>query len=338
VETLVLVVGVLLLLTTVVDALTTTVAPDSGGGVVSSRVAHGTWWVVQKLARRPGGVLHRSTGPVVTALTVATWLLGLWAGWSLVFLSSPEAVVDDATGAPSDGWSRVYFAGFTVFTLGIGDHVPASSPWQLATVLGVISGLVFTTLAITFVLPVVTAVTERRQQSCRIASLGNGAQDIVVNGWDGRGFAALEGLLPGLADQVLLTAERNLAYPILAYYLASTPTEDHRVQLVALDEAATLLRHAVDHDQVEMQPLTGQLVRHAVRQQLDRAALPMLDVGDTEPFTLDLTPLREAGIPTVDDATFDDAVESEAEHRGRLAALVSATRWEDAVAVRSRDA
>jgi hypothetical protein len=337
VEIVLLVAGTVVLLVTVVDALTTTVSPDSGGGVASARVAHGTWWLLQRLARRPGGLLQRVTGPTVTVLTVATWLLGLWLGWFLVFSASPDAVVSDATGAPADGWTRLYFAGFTVFTLGIGDQIPAGSPWQVATVLGAVSGLVFTTLAITFVLPVVTAVTERRQQSCRIASLGADAQDIVVNGWDGRGFSALEQLLPDLADGILLTAEHNLAYPILTYFHASSPAEDHRVQLAALDEAATLLRHAVDHEQVDVQPLTGRLVRHAVRQQLDRAALPMLDVGDTDASTLDLGPLRAAGIPTVDDASFDRAVEHDAAHRGRLAALVDATRWEGQLAVRTRD-
>lgn len=127
--------GVLCLGVTMLDALTTTVAPDTGGGVVTGRLARGSWSLLRRLARRPGGLVHRSLGPTVTVLTIGTWLVGLWLGWFLVLSASPDAVVADATGEPADGWTRFYFAGFAVFTLGIGDQVPAGTPWQIVTVL-----------------------------------------------------------------------------------------------------------------------------------------------------------------------------------------------------------
>jgi hypothetical protein len=183
---------------------------------------------------------------------------------------------------------------------------------------------------------VVTAVTQRRQQSYRIAGLGDDAQAIVVGGWDGTGFASLLQVLPDLANDMLLTGERRLAYPILAYFHAAAPAEDHRVQLVAIDEAVTLLRCAVDRSAVAVPTLPTRLVRHAVVQQLDRAATPFGADGRTEPLALDLDALREAGIPTVSDDEFERAVAEDAEHRARLAALVASTGWRGQVAARTR--
>jgi hypothetical protein len=331
--------GCALLIVTIWDALATTIAPDSGGGVVTSRMARGIWFVAERFARRPGSLMLRSTGPVISVLTAGAWLLGLWLGWFLVLSASPESVLDRETLEVADAWSRLYFAGFTVFTLGVGDKIPAGPVAQMATVFGAISGLAFTTLAITFLLPVVTAVTQRRQQANRIAGLGDDAQAIVVNGWDGSGFTSLERILSDLAGELLLTAERRLAYPILAYFHAAAVPDDHRVQLAAIDEAATLLQHGVDHAAVGVQHLPLRLVRHAVVQQLERAATPVPGSDHARPLTLDLAPLREAGIPTVDDATFDAAVaadEAEVDHRSRLAALLASTRWDGPVGARTR--
>ncbi|MEX1163684.1 MAG: hypothetical protein WEB03_08895 [Nitriliruptor sp.] len=52
---------------------------------------------------------------------------------------------------------------------------------------------------------------------------------------------------------------------------------------------------------------------------------------------LDLDPLREAGIPAVDDATFDRAVREDEEHRRHLVALAEQTpsEWQRAIRTRS---
>lgn len=184
-----------------------------------------------------------------------------------------------------------------------------------------------------------TAVTERRRQASRIAGLGEDAQAIVLAGWDGAGFGVFEQVLQDLASEVLLTAERNLSYPIPAYFHAARPSEDHRVQLAVLDAAASLLLHAVDHDEVSGAALPAQLVRHAIAQQLDRTTLPDGPAEDRHhpPRPLDLAPLRAAGIPTVDDEVFDRAVDGEAAHRDRLARLVASSGWPEPALARTRD-
>lgn len=331
-----LLLGGVLLSVVIVDALVTTIAPGSGGGPVTTPLSRGLWRLLRRLSRDPRGPLLSASGPLAVGLIVMTWLLGLWLGWTLVFASDTSAVVSSSGELPADLWSRVYFAGYTIFTLGLGDFVPAGSPWQIATVLAAGSGLFLTTLAITYILPVMTAATERRQQAARIAGLGHDAQEIVVNAWDGVGFDFLEQVLPDLAAELVLTAERQLTYPILSQFHAGSITEDHHVQLVALDEAITLLEHAVDHDRVDIHPLLLRLVRHATTQHLDRAEVSSPDDDTDAPPTLDLTPLREAGIPTVDDAAFDRAVADDLEHRQHLVALAHATPWDRSIVVQAR--
>lgn len=55
-----------------------------------------------------------------------------------------------ATGNPAGTVERLYFTGYTVFTLGNGDFRPGAGTWQLATVAATGTGLVLITLAITY--------------------------------------------------------------------------------------------------------------------------------------------------------------------------------------------
>jgi hypothetical protein len=326
--------GLLVLVVTVTDALTTTVAAGTGGGPITSRVGQAVWWAGRGLARRPDGLALRVVGPAVAAATAVTWVVGVWLGWFLVLSASPEAVVSDPDGVPADGWTRLYFAGFTVFTLGLGDFAPAGSPWQIVTVLGAASGLMLTTLAITFLMPVVTAVTERRQQSQRIAALGEDAQEVLVAAWDGSGFGSLLDRVADLASDLTMTAERQLSYPILGRFHSPEATAEHRVQLVLIDEVVTLLRHGVDHDEVHVDPVPLRLLRHATRRQLERSPTGPRD--DLDPPALDLSPLRAAGIPTVDDAAFERSVTADLDHRRHLVAAAEASLWPWRSVVRER--
>lgn len=141
------------------DALSTTLGMTTPAGPLTARTARRWWQLARRLARGPHSLLLSVTGPFILVMTFTTWVLLLWAGWTLVFSAVPEAVVSSASGAPADTLSRIYFAAYTTFTLGIGDYVPQGGVWQLATSLSVISGLALTTTAITYLVPVVTAVT-----------------------------------------------------------------------------------------------------------------------------------------------------------------------------------
>lgn len=319
-----LLLGGALLLIAAYDALSTTLSVGAAAGPLTARVG-GWWWrFVHIAARRPTSPLMVSSGPVVVLITIGVWLALLWGGWTLVFAADPGAIVSSTTGEPAPGWTRLYYAGFTAFTLGVGDYVPAGQAWQVLTSVAVVSGLGLTTLAITYLVPVVSAVTARRVQANTIAGLGASPQDIVIAACRDGGFDFLDHRLPPLADSLLETAERHLSYPVLHYFHSAQRHVDLRTQAFVLDEAVTILQHGVTDD-VAPHPAVLEGVRHAVSQLIQRAtAEPVEGAAHAAP---DLAPLRAAGIPTVDDATFTERVGELSEHRRRLASFAQESYW-----------
>jgi hypothetical protein len=317
--------GVVVLAVAVYDVLSTTLAMETAAGPVTRRVAKSWWRLSHRMASGPRSPWMIISGPAVLVLSVGVWLLLLWAGWALIFSADVDAVVSSTTREPAGGWARVYFAAFSAFTLGLGDYIPSSAPWQVATSLAVISGLVLTTMAITYLIPVVNAVTARRVQASQIASLGSSSQDIVVRAHRGGDFSFLDHQLLPLSTGLLEIAEAHLAYPVLHYFHSAERHVDLRVQVHALDEAVSILQYGVHPDHA---PHPGVLdsVRHAVAELVRR--VDPVDGGEDVPPPPDLEPLRRAGVPTVDDDLFARRIEEVAEHRRRLIAFTNESRWD----------
>ena len=319
-----LVVGSLLLVVVGYDAVSTTLSTGAAAGPVTSKVLSGWWRFARRAAKRPDSPLVVASGPIVVLLTIAIWLALLWSGWTLIFSADPDAILSSAGRTPASGWSRIYYSAFTVFTLGVGDYIPNGQPWEILTGFAVLTGLGLTTLAITYLVPVVSAVTARRVQANTIAGMGPSPQGIVVNAYRDGSFDYLDHRLPTLADQVLETAERHLAYPVLHYFHSSNRHVDLRVQLYALDEAISILQHAVE-PAAAPHPAVLDSVRHAVQQLTHRATSEPAD-GDA-PTPPDLSPLRDAGIPVVDDDTFAGRLSSLSQHRRRLVSFARESLW-----------
>jgi hypothetical protein len=315
--------GGALLALAVGDIVVTTISTATAGGPIATRLGRAGWRLAHLATRRPGSRLLASAGPIIMVTTIVVWLALLWAGWTLVFSADTSAVVDSMSREPADWSERAYFAGFTTFTLGTGDYVPVAAPWQLLSVVASISGLALATAAITYLVPVVTAATERDTQAAAIAGLGDGAHDIVRRAYHRGSTAFLEPILVGLVDSLLLTAERHLAYPILHYFHPRSPQVELRVQLPALDDALTLLEHGLDASVERPHPAALGGVRVAVAQLVERAPA----VAAPAPPPLDLAPLRAAGVPVVDDATFARRLAALGEHRGRVASFAAESKW-----------
>jgi len=261
---------------------------------------------------------------VVLLLTIGVWLGLLWAGWTLVLAADPDAVISSATREPASGWSRVSFAGFTTFTLGVGDYIPNGRPWKILTAIASVTGLGLTTLALTYLVPVVSAVTARRSQANTIAGMGTTPQEIVISGLRDHRFPYLEHRPQALSDSLLETAERHLAYPVLHYFHSAERHVDLRTQTYLLDEAVTLLQQGVAAG-IRPHPAVLDGRRHAITQLVERATDGSSVV--TPPATPRLDALRRAGIPTVDDETFQRSVAGLTDHRRRVAEFASESLW-----------
>ncbi|MBW3577623.1 MAG: potassium channel family protein [Actinobacteria bacterium] len=328
-------VGTLIVALAVLDALSTTLAASTAAGPITSKIGGGIWRVGRRIASGPRSPLLVLMGPVIVVSTVATWLFLLWMGWTLVFSSDVSAVVSTATGQPADWWARTYFAAYSLFTLGLGDYVPHGAPWQLATSLALVNGLGLTTLAITYLVPVVTAVTERRQQASTISALGTDAQAIVASAWDGASLRFLDQPLFTLSQQIALTTQRHLSYPILHFYHSRSRAQEFAVSIAALDEALTIITEAVD---VTIRPHPAALgaARTAVRDLLAVVGSTFHEPASQTPPPPDLTPLRQIGLPVMDDDRFAARLDELAGHRARLLAFATGSTWPWSQAVEAR--
>lgn len=319
--------GSLIILIALSDLVWSTLS-TSGAGVVSRRVASGLWRMALAVHRRVGS--HRfleASGPLIVVAIVIVWIALLWTGWLLIFLSGPAAVVDATTQAPANFADRVYFVGFTLFTLGVGDFVGGASVWRVLTAVASINGLFTITLAITYLLPVVSAATSKRQLALLIHSLGDTAGEIVANGWSGDDFDGLEPQLREVTSLLLLHSERHLAYPVLHYFHASDPEASLAPKLAALDDAELILSHCVAK---EHRPDAAVLraLRHAIDVFLRRVQHRFVVQAEDTPPLPDIQTAEDAGVPVVELDSVRDAFAQRGDRRRWLLGLVRSDGWQ----------
>jgi hypothetical protein len=317
--------GALLVAVSVLDAVITTLAAGNGGGPLTRRLATWSWSALRRLARGHHRVLSYG-GAFVLLGTVLTWVVLLWAGWSLVFASADEAVVDATTHSSASIASRVYYAGFVVFTLGVGDVIAGSGTWQVLTSVASFLGLFLVTLSITYLVSVVSAAVGRRAMARSISLSGMSGVDIVRTHWDGRVVGGgWDSLAQTLADRLLQVTQQHLAYPVLHSFHASEPASSAPRTVAALDDAVLLMCAGLAEDARPSRAGLDRLIRA-----IDHYAHTVsgAGAGDHEPpGAPPLSALREHAIPTVTEQEYAAATRDHATRRRAVHALVSADAW-----------
>jgi hypothetical protein len=209
--------GVLLLVATTTDLLWTTLWSDGGAGPLSSRMTGWTWTGLRRLGSGRSRLLSIA-GPAILVSTLVMWVGLLWAGWTLVFAGGEHALIDTRDGGPLSWVEYVYFVAYTMFTMGNGDFTPTAGVWQIATSLTTASGMLFVTLAVSYVLSVLGAVVEKRSFASTVTGIGHRSDAFVEDGWNGEYLHQLDLPLDTLSSDVSRLAKLHKAYPILHYY------------------------------------------------------------------------------------------------------------------------
>jgi len=318
--------GLLLVAAALVDLAWTTIAAGSGAGPLTGRLAARLWRVALGIhRRRRSDAFLAFAGVTVVFAVLAVWLLLVLVGWSVAFNASDGAVRDSQTGAPADVVARLYFVGYTVFTLGNGDYRPGDGAWQLATVATTGTGLVLVTLAITYLVPVASAVAQRRQLASTIAALGNTPEEILTTSWDGAGFGSLSQQLLALTPMVQAARQQHLTYPVLHYFHSQEPDSAAAPNLTNLAQALHLLRYGTEPpatvDSAVIVPLERSIdaflstLRSAHVEPADPLPLPHVDG------------LRDAGIPTATDDHYNAGEGPTRHRRALLAGMLADDGW-----------
>ncbi|MFT4934543.1 MAG: hypothetical protein ACI9LT_001226 [Pseudoalteromonas distincta] len=318
-STLLLLLGSVVLLLAAWDVFITTLTLRGGGPVVrrATRLVWSGLLALHRWGWRPG--LLSFGGGVAVALSLGVWVILLAAGWGLIFAGLPGAVVDGSSGAPADLLSRLYFAGFNLFTLGVGDYRPSGPLAQALTVAASASGLLGITLAITYLGPVASGGVSRRALAGEISLLGQ-TPDEIIEAARAQGADRFAARLEGLAPAILKMAEQHLAYPVLSYFHSPQPRLALPLRLAGLYEALLALKCGQENHAKVVRDYDAVLeaieiyVRRLGREAADGKTAP-------EPQATDLCGLAADSEPS---STGRDAA---AITRRRLCAMVERDGW-----------
>ena len=324
--TLLIIVGIIILTIVTIDVLITTLTVG-GGGPITSRFSSGIWWIVLQIHHRKSS--HRllsTTGLVLLAGIALAWYLLTWVGWTFLFCAENSAVVNASSKIPADIWERIYFVGYTVSTLGMGDYQAQGRIWQIATAISSASGFFLVTLSIAYLLPIVSAASEKRAFATYLSSLGGTADEILGRAWNGHNFGELSSHLSSLTPTLTQQGEKHLAYPILHYFHSVERARSLSLSLVALDEALTLLQYGIPK-KYQPEPAALGAARRASAAFLKTLKSAYLEPASRNPELPSLELLRSKGIPTVSDEEFWRRTKVITKRRRFLLALVENDGW-----------
>ncbi|MFP4322995.1 MAG: potassium channel family protein [Anaerolineales bacterium] len=322
--------GLALLLILAFDLFITIVQGNEGP---ASRAAQSA---IQRLLLK----LHHMTGQrrfliwsssMLILSLVFIWITLLYGGWWLMFMADEQAIIHSSDELPADPVERIYFTGFTISTLGVGDYVPQGHPWQFMTTLAALTGFFFVTFIISFLVSVTQKQELRRKLALHIHHLGKTPQDMILQHWD-KDKGRIEGtgldvVLPDLVE----FEQQHLEQPILNRFHGASQQTSAELALVILDETLTLAEMVVQPPLAPHFQHTRNAISNYLASQEDLEA----DHVDPPPPP-DLSALRASDIPLHDEATIQEAYAGLAKRRRKLRALVASTGW-DWPAVVSRD-
>lgn len=318
--------GVVMLAITALDLARTVFDVGTGAGPISGFLSRSGWrGLLFVHSRRRSHRLLETLGVGIVLSLVGGWLLSVWIGWTLVFSSSPLAVVDSKTGQPVGFWDRAYMVGGGLLSLGNGDFSGGTPAWRLALAATVTSGLLLVTLSITYLVPVIGAASRRRKVAAYISALGMTPQEIVRGLWEPPGFPTLHDHLVALTPMLTELGQDHLAYPVLHFFHSAERGTALAPSVAALDEALTILEHGLEGEVVLPTSVAG--LRRALSGSL-RALHLFPDRAFDPPPAPALGRLRAHGLPVVSHEQFEAALEPLADRRRLLGALVEEDAWE----------
>ena len=291
-----LIAGIVIVCLVVADVMISTLAPR-GSGFISKRLRSGMWSFFRWCAKGKGeNMLLNYAGMFTVTSWLLGWILMLWVGNFLIYQSVPESVLFSGSNASAGLVDKIYFVGYVLSTMGNGDFKPGGGFWNIYTAIISFSGFITITLAITYLVPVLSAEMEKRKTSIYIHSLGASPEDILLNAWNGKDFSRLAQHFGTLTDNIMGQAQKHVAYPVLHNFHSHLHQEALAINLVSLDEALSiLLLYAHDNTYTVQQQIYP--LRFAISDYLATLASAFISPSINEPGPIRTDKLQKSGIP-----------------------------------------
>ena len=243
-----LILGILLYILVALDIIKTTLS-STGGGYITNKIAQAVWKVWFLLSGKNGNSkMLQYAGPTVLVSILVFWVSILWGGYFLMLLSDPDAVKKSSILEVASPLEKLYYAGYVVSTLGIGDYIASTNAWRIITNVIAFSGLAFITASITYFVQVLSANGLQSTLATYISGLGNSPQQILLNSWNGKDFSKLADKVSDLSQMMLQHTMNHHSYPIIHYFHNSNPQQSITPSMARLYEAYCILENAVKED------------------------------------------------------------------------------------------
>lgn len=243
--------GGIVLAITLLDVFLTVLYARAGSGLLAPRLARGVWRVFRSLshARQQPGLLNYC-GPAQLVALVLMWGVLLAFGSALMVHPALGTGVESSSGATDTGFVTALFVGGSSMSIvGASDYGPTSPGYQLLFLFNSLVGLSVTSLTITYLMQVYTAVRSRNTLGLMLhaqsGGTGDAAELLVRWGPEGR-FDGGYSQLSTLAGELAAMKESYHFYPVLLYFRFDEPYyEPSHILLLAMDTAA-LVRTALE--------------------------------------------------------------------------------------------
>ena len=233
-----LIAGICILLFLIYDFFFTTLS-GSGAGFISKNIARISHKVIQVWVKLFGRNVYSYSGLFVNLMVLSVWITLVWGGLFLVYSSNPSAIVN-SDGIAANLWERLYFTGYVLSTLGMGNFYPTSAFFEILTSFFSFFGFIFFTSSITYFLSVSSALIKKRLLAKTINNLGKSPLEIA-NTFRSFDISYTLQQLKALQEMVDEHEVNHQAYPVIHYYSHPEPDVCLSLNLTRLDEAVSIL-------------------------------------------------------------------------------------------------
>ncbi|GAB3542447.1 ion channel [Pontibacter brevis] len=320
--------GIFLFAVIALDIIKTTFS-SNGGGKITNAVSRFVWGAFFSASGKNGrSRLLEYAGPSILVSILLVWIVGLWSGLFLMLLSDADSVVNSKTMRSASALEKLYYAGFTLSTLGVGDYIASNTIWRIVTSVAAFSGLVFITASITYFVPVLSAVNLQSKLALYISSMGRTPQQILAHSWNGKGFPSFFDNASDLCQMLMQHTLNHHSYPVIHFFHNNNSMLSIAPAIVMLDETHQLFKQAmsegagVDALKVNMLQTTLDAFLEMVKGSYLKTASPEGSAPEPE-----LLELHQQGIPLQEHKAahvFDQKLQ---ERRKLLTALLEMDGW-----------
>lgn len=290
-----LTIGLLLLILVIYDFFFTTLS-GSGAGFISKNVASLTYRGVRQFSRPTNRKAFDYSGMIVNLSVLFVWIVIVWLGLFLVYSYDPWGITNSDS-RPANWVERLYYTGYILSTLGLGNFKPTTPFFEVVTSLFSFFGFIFFTSSMTYLISVSSAVIRKRTLSRSISTLGKKPSEIADK---------LKSLQPTYRDQQILSLQQQITnhmvshqgYPVVHFYSHSNPENCFSINFARLDEAVTIL---LQEDKENIPGSTGKEQLELLRSTMNDLLMHMKEnFSDSLP-----KPQGNIGFDQVEDANLD---------------------------------